>query len=159
MRQSRISTTLLALLVLCGPARAQWNFDIPFPKPFMAAPDTVSVTFIGDVMMHEAQLAFDCNGFLSELGSVTRDADITVANLEFSLAGKPYTGYPSFSAPDEYAFSIAGHGVDVFLTANNHILDKGRRGLVRTLQVYDSMRDSHNIQRTMSPTPCSTRSS
>ena len=148
MRQSRISTTLLALLVLCGPARAQWNFDIPFPKPFKAAPDTVSVSFIGDVMMHEAQLAYDCDGFFSELDSVTRDADISVANLEFSLAGKPYTGYPSFSAPDEYAYSIASHGVDVFLTANNHILDKGRRGLVRTLQVYDSMRDSHNIQYT-----------
>ncbi len=148
MRHKRIFIYFFALLVPCGPVRAQWNYDIPFPKPFKAAPDTVSVTFIGDLMMHEAQLKYDCDGFLSELGSVTRDADISVANLEFTLAGKPYTGYPSFSTPDEYAYSIAGHGVDVFLTANNHILDKGRRGLVRTLQVYDSMREDHGIQYT-----------
>ncbi len=148
MRQKRLFIAFLALLALCGPARAQWNYDIPFPKPLMAAPDTVSVTFIGDLMMHEAQLAYDCYGFLSELGSITRDADISVANLEFSLAGEPYTGYPSFSAPDEYAYSIARHGVDVFLTANNHILDKGRKGLVRTLEIYDLMRNSHGIRYT-----------
>lgn len=139
---------ITALLALSGPARAQWNYDIPFPKPFRSKPDTVTVTFIGDMMMHEAQLKHDCDGFISRLGSITRDADISVANLEFSLAGKPYTGYPSFSAPDRYAASIAAHGVDVFLTANNHILDKGRRGLVRTLKVYDAMRDSCGVQYT-----------
>ena len=148
MRHPRIVITVIALLALSGPARAQWNYDIPFPKPFRAAPDTVSITFIGDVMMHSNQLKYDYDAFFSELGPITRDADISVANLEFSLAGKPYTGYPSFSAPDGYAYSIADHGVDVFLTANNHILDKGRRGLKRTLQVYDSMRDSLGIRYT-----------
>lgn len=43
-----------------------------------------------------------------------KEADITVANMEFTLAGKPYTGYPCFSAPDSYAESIAGSGVDIF---------------------------------------------
>ena len=137
-----------ALLVLCGPARAQWNYDIPFPKSFLPKPDTVTVSFIGDIMMHAGQLGYDSDGFLSELGPITRDPDISVANLEFALAGKPYTGYPSFSAPDQYAYNIAGRGVDVFLTANNHILDKGRRGLRRTLNVYDAMRDSLGIQYT-----------
>ena len=32
--------------------------------------------------------------------------------------------------------------MDVFLTANNHILDRGGRGLERTLRKYRSMRDS-----------------
>ena len=137
-----------ALLALCGPARAQWYFDFPVPKALHPRPDTVTVSFIGDMMMHEKQLGYDCDGFLSELGSVTLDADISIANLEFSLAGKPYTGYPSFSAPDRYAYSIAAHGVDVFLTANNHVLDKGRRGLIRTLEVFDSMRDSLGVQYT-----------
>ena len=139
---------VLALTLLPGRLRAQWDYTVPFPRPLHPGPDTISVTFLGDLMMHENQLKYDCDGFLDELGAITRDADISVANLEFSLAGKPYTGYPSFSAPDRYAYSIAGHGVDVFLTANNHILDKGRRGLTRTLRVYDSMRDSCGIQYT-----------
>lgn len=136
------------LLALCGSARAQWDYYFPFPKALHPRPDTVTVSFLGDMMMHEKQLGYDCDGFLSELGSITRDADISIANLEFSLAGRPYTGYPSFSAPDRYAYSIAGHGVDVFLTANNHVLDKGRRGLIRTLEVYDSMRDSLGVRYT-----------
>jgi poly-gamma-glutamate synthesis protein (capsule biosynthesis protein) len=145
MRHRWIVILAFALLAPCGPARAQWNYDIPFPKKLHPKPDTVTVSFLGDLMMHERQLGYDCDGFLSELSAVTRDPDISIANLEFSLAGKPYTGYPSFSAPDRYAFSIAESGVDVFLTANNHVLDKGRRGLIRTLGVYDSMRDSLGI--------------
>ena len=138
----------LTLLACCGPARAQWNYDIPFPKPLIPKPDTVTISFLGDIMMHERQLGYDYDAFLSELGSITREADISVANLEFSLAGKPYTGYPSFSAPDSYAYSIANHGVDIFLTANNHVLDKGRKGIRRTLNVYDSMLDSLGIHYT-----------
>ena len=148
MLHQRIVISLLTLLALCGPARAQWNYDVPFPKPLRPAPDTVTVTFLGDLMMHSQQMEYDCDGFLDELGAITRDADISVANLEFALAGKPSTGYPSFSAPDRYAYSIAEHGVDVFLTANNHVLDKGRRGIRRTLQVYDAMRDSCGIHYT-----------
>ena len=148
MLHIRESLLSIALLALCGSARAQWSYEVPFPRPLRPQPDTVTVTFIGDLMMHERQLGYDCDSFLSELGSITRDADISVANLEFTLAGEPYSGYPSFSAPDRYAWSIAEHGVDVFLTANNHILDKGRDGLVRTLEVYEAMRDSCGIRYT-----------
>ncbi len=61
--------------------------------------------------------------------------------MEFTLAGRPYTGYPCFSAPDCYAEAIAESGVDIFLTANNHILDKGREGIERTLGIYTRMEE------------------
>ena len=77
-----------------------------------------------------------------------KEADITVANMEFTLAGKPYTGYPCFSAPDSYAESIAGSGVDIFLTANNHILDKGREGIERTLGIYSRMEKEGRVRHT-----------
>ena len=142
-----LSITIL-VFSLCFPAKAQWDFSIPFPKPLEQKPDTVSVTFIGDVMMHARQLEFDYREFFSELGGITADSGITVANMEFTLAGKPYTGYPAFSAPDGYAVYASDCGIDVFLTANNHILDKGRKGLKRTLQVYEAFRDSLGIQYT-----------
>ena len=34
------------------------------------------------------------------------------------------------------------------LTANNHIIDKGRKGLERTLEVYDAIRDSLGVRQT-----------
>lgn len=145
LRKAAMSLTLLAL---CLSARAQWDYTIPFPRGFKEDPDTVSVTFIGDVMMHARQLEYDYRDFLTELGEVTLDADISVANMEFTLAGRPYTGYPAFSAPDGYAYYAAERGVDVFLTANNHILDKGSAGLRRTLGIYEGMRDSCSVQYT-----------
>lgn len=109
------------------------------PGLLYGRPDTLSMVVIGDVMMHARQLEYDCTPFLEHLSGRFRDADIAVANMEFTLAGAPYTGYPAFSAPDSYADYIADLGVGVFLTANNHILDKGRAGLQRTLRKYRAM--------------------
>ena len=66
-------------------------------------------------------------------------ADIAIGNLEVTLGGKPYAGYPSFSAPDEYLHAIQEAGFDVLLTANNHCLDRQRKGLERTLLMLDSL--------------------
>lgn len=144
----KTAAVFIVVLLFCQNAEAQWDYSIPFPRPLHAKPDTVTVSFIGDVMMHAKQLDYDYRDFLSELGGITSDADISVANMEFTLAGKPYTGYPAFSAPDGYAEYAADCGIDVFLTANNHILDKGSKGLKRTLKIYESMRDSCGIHYT-----------
>ena len=63
--------------------------------------------------------------------------------MEFPLAGEPYTGYPSFSAPDMIATYMADCGVDVFLVANNHIFDKGASGAQRTIEKYRELYATH----------------
>lgn len=122
-------------------AKAQWSdiYKIPFPQPSVPPVDTVSVVMIGDVMMHSKQLSYDCSTFLAPLKPMLEDADIAIANMEFALGGAPYSGYPAFSAPDSYADYVKSLGVDVFLLANNHIRDKGERGLYRTIDYYESM--------------------
>ena len=112
-------------------------------------PDTLTLAFIGDIMLHSAQIentsrpdgTFDFSGYFPELKEDLRKADIAVGNMEFTLAGPPYSGYPAFCAPDSFAGYVADCGVDIFLTANNHILDKGDRGAARTLEVYRRMRE------------------
>ena len=66
-------------------------------------------------------------------------ADLAIANFEVTLGGVPYRGYPQFSAPDEYAVAIKEAGFDVLLTANNHCLDRRKKGLERTIHVLDSL--------------------
>ena len=148
MRKS-ITSILVMLLAPLITVRAQTDFNIPFPRPLHDTADTVTMVVIGDVMMHAAQLEYDCSSFLSGISSKLKGADIAVANAEFTNAGKPYSGYPCFSAPDAYSEYLAGCcGIDVFLTANNHILDKGRKGAVRTMAVYDHLTDSLGMQYT-----------
>ena len=65
-------------------------------------------------------------------------ADITIGNLEVTLAGPPYKGYPQFSSPDELGAALALAGFDILLTANNHCLDRNSTGLERTIDQLDS---------------------
>jgi poly-gamma-glutamate synthesis protein (capsule biosynthesis protein) len=123
---------------LPSPAKGLLKAPAPVLNLQVAAPmqdaDTVSMLFLGDLMMHSRQLAYDSKEFLKELEPLMSEADITVAGAEFTLAGPPYMGYPLFSAPDNYVSNIRSAGVDVLLLANNHILDHGRAGFVRTLK-------------------------
>lgn len=122
--------------------------------PSLFRQDTLSICFIGDVMMHSAQIAdahrgegrYDFSPYFVLLEERIREADIAVANLEFTLAGEPHTGYPEFSAPDTLAAHLALTGFDVFLAANNHIYDKGSAGAARTAKVYRRLEDKYGIR-------------
>lgn len=74
---------------------------------------------------------------------IVNEYDIAVANLEVTLAGKPYKGYPQFSAPDELAETLVNNGFNVILTANNHSCDRGSKGVIRTLDKLDELGVPH----------------
>ena len=94
-------------------------------------------------MMHANQILnahrggqdYDFSSYFHLIQEDIEKADIAIANMEFTLAGEPHTGYPCFSAPDSYAKYLADCGFDIFLTANNHIFDKGGKGAERTLDI------------------------
>lgn len=108
--------------------------------------DTLRLLFVGDLMQHQGQIdaartarGYDYSACFAYVKEVISQADFAVANLEVTLGGKPYRGYPAFSAPDEYLTAIHDAGFNVLLTANNHCLDRGRKGLERTLRRIDSL--------------------
>lgn len=116
----------------------------------LIAQDSLTVLFAGDAMMHKAQLDntdsggyHDLEGYFSSIESEIQAADVAVVNLETPLGGKPYSGYPAFCAPDEFAVALQKAGFDFFLLANNHCIDRGARGLVRTIRVLDSLDIRH----------------
>lgn len=124
--------------------------------------DSLVIRIIGDVMLHRGQLeealqedsTYRFDTYLEGIRADLMSADLAVANMEFSLGGEPYTGYPAFSAPDSFADYVAGCGVDVFLMANNHIVDRDTLGLHRTLAYYDSLGISHTGLRAAADTLC-----
>lgn len=118
---------------------------------FAYSSDTLSIYFAGDLMQHDSQIkaarkldgSYDYSKCFAFVKSCIRSADISVANLEVTLGGVPYSGYPAFSAPDEYLFAIRDAGFNVLMTANNHCMDRGKRGLERTVFMLDSLRIKH----------------
>ena len=111
----------------------------------------VNLTFVGDAMQHSPQIeaaqqpdgTYDYSPCFEHIRADIAWADLAVVNLECTLAGPPYTGYPCFSAPNSYAQQLRDVGFDLFLTANNHCLDRRDKGLVRTCHVLDSLRIPH----------------
>ena len=115
--------------------------------------DTLTICIFGDMMMHANQISnaqkgnsYDFSSYFRHLEDCIAEADIAVANMEFTLAGEPYTGYPCFSAPDTFVSYLADIGFDVFLAANNHIFDKGTKGAERTLEIYRKMEMERGIR-------------
>ena len=112
----------------------------------------LSLLFIGDIMQHDTQIAaafdastgkHDYTECFQNVKPVFESADMTIGNLELALGGPPYKGYPAFSAPDELVETLIWSGVDVLVTANNHCLDRGRKGLQRTVAVLDTFGIPH----------------
>lgn len=117
-----------------------------------ATSDTLTLTFVGDIMGHDSQIAasidqktgkYDYNGVFEKVAPIFKSSDFTIANLEVTLAGPPFKGYPQFSSPDELAVACKENGIDVLVTANNHSCDRRKSGIIRTIDVLDSLEILH----------------
>ncbi|MBN2349685.1 MAG: CapA family protein [Bacteroidales bacterium] len=109
----------------------------------------LTLVFAGDIMGHDAQIesaynpslkAYNYEPTFRYIAPFIKSADIAIGNLEVTLAGPPYKGYPQFSSPDELAVAARDAGFDIFINANNHALDRGKSGFNRTHNVLDSLK-------------------
>ena len=104
----------------------------------MAAGDVMSHMPITNDAFVAASGTYSFSHMLQDAAEQLSGADYALANLETPLAGGPdYSGYPTFNAPDSLASDLRAAGFDLLSTANNHSLDRGTRGVYRTLDVLD----------------------
>ena len=111
---------------------------------------TVEILCAGDVMYHSSQLdgarrgdgSYEFYDTYKYVEHYIKQADLSIFNLETTFSGPPYTGYPSFSTPDNLAETLKGIGFDVVSTSNNHVNDRGIYGIDRTLEV---LRKAHFV--------------
>ena len=112
----------------------------------------ISLLFIGDIMGHDSQIAsaenrenhtYNYDEVFKYIKPVISDADVAIANFEVTLAGSPYMGYPQFSSPAELAVACRNAGIDYLVTANNHAADRGKKGIISTINKLDSIGIPH----------------
>ncbi len=116
-------------------------------------PDTLlTLLFAGDIMGHDGQIdaardeltgTWSYDTVFHYIAPLIKGVDVAIGNLEVTLGGPPYKGYPAFSSPDELAAACHNAGFDILGTANNHAADRGPRGIVRTIRVLDSLGIRH----------------
>jgi len=106
-------------------------------------PDTLRLLFVGDAMVHSTQYnaarheggdsIYNFNPPFTYIKDLILSADLSMANLEVALGGRPYSGYPLFSSPPEIVDGLKWAGFDLLYTANNHTADQGKKGIEGTL--------------------------
>lgn len=115
------------------------------------------ITFAGDLILLEDQVkrAYTDKGYdFSDMFEYAKphisSADLAIGVFEGPTAGGTYTTsnfddgkelYLNF--PDEFAAEVQRTGFDLVTTANNHLLDKGVDGAMRTLDVLDGLGLDH----------------
>lgn len=115
---------------------------------------TVKISAVGDLMAHKWQLddaydkatdTYDFNYSFKNIKQYLSDADLTIGNFETVVGGKElgYSDFPRFNVPDAYAAAVKNAGFDLLTTANNHCNDKWEKGILRTLDVLDSLGLDH----------------
>lgn len=80
---------------------------------------------------------FDFNPVFSGVQDLLSASDYVIGNLETPIAGSDF-GYCcdlfSFNAPDAFASAVKNAGINMVSVANNHVFDRGEKGLERTLE-------------------------
>lgn len=105
---------------------------------------TISLSFTGDLMCHAPQFnsafvekdSFDFSPVYRYVAPYLSEADYTFGNLETVTAGREnkYTGYPNFNTPENYIDALKSAGFDFMFTSNNHTLDRGEEGVLKTAE-------------------------
>ena len=100
----------------------------------LSAQERITLLFVGDLMQHTEQIkaaktseGYDYSDCFKHVKEEISRADIAIANLEVTLGGQPYRGYPAFSAPDEFLYAIKDAGFDVFLRLITIVWIKGKK--------------------------------
>lgn len=117
------------------------------------------ITFSGDLILLEDQVKRAYNGTGYDFTEVFEyaspyisSADYAIGVFEGPMAGEE-AGYSSsnfddgkelyLNFPDSFAEAVKNAGFDLVTTANNHVLDKGEAGALRTLEILDKLGPDH----------------
>lgn len=146
-RYLRTALASLALLTLtsCGTSPTATTTSAAGPG-ICGEGDCVSLLFTGDFLTHDHlwdQARKDATGkdgsmdfrpLLQEQKPYLDRSDLAVCQMETPVAQEdgPYAEYPAFNVPPHILTAAADLGWDVCMTASNHSIDWGTKGLERT---------------------------
>lgn len=151
--KGKLAILLSVILLFSGCAKSEHTFTATAgePKPVVK---TAKLAVVGDIMVHDYQYneAYDpATGeydFMHNFQDVKKyfaGNDLVIGNLELTFGGpeRPYASYPCFNTPDSFLDAVKDAGFNLLTTANNHCMDTGQAGLVRTLDKLDEAGIEH----------------
>ena len=109
-------------------------------------PVTITVTAIGDMLMHagasipalQADGSYNYDYLFTNVKDKIQAADLAVVNQEVIFGGneKGLLGYPLFNIRTEQGTALVNAGFDVVLCATNHSIDQHAAGTLNTIKFW-----------------------
>lgn len=106
----------------------------------------VSLSFIGDLLMHTAERksgydeetnTYEFDSFFNDIKGFFNGRDYIVGSFETPISEEKsdnlYSGYPAFKSPPKFIEAIKNAGINALVTSNNHVLDQGSKGAIKTM--------------------------
>lgn len=150
MRFSKFILIIFSLLLLYLNSSKSFQKNSPLG---IDSSITITLSFVGDLMCHSPQFeysrinkdSFDFKPVFRFIKNYIVSGDLAAGNLETVLAGKEnkFSGYPFFNSPDEFLTGIKETGFNFLFTSNNHSLDRGEAGIIRTINQMDKNLINH----------------
>lgn len=123
--------------------------EAPTGEPTTTENKTVSVISVGDNLIHSGIYkqalergkgkSYDFSFCYSRVKPMISSADLATINQETIISkSNPPSSYPMFNSPQEVGQEIVNVGFDVVNMANNHMLDKGVKGLTEAMEFWGS---------------------
>ncbi|MBS4959508.1 MAG: CapA family protein [Clostridiales bacterium] len=114
----------------------------------------LKMTVVGDLMVHSYQYeeayqpengTYEFTHNFQDMKKYFDQADLVIGNLETVFAGEEIgpQDFPCFNTPDSFLDAVKEAGFDILTTANNHCMDQGSAGLIRTLDQLDQREIAH----------------
>lgn len=110
---------------------------------------TATILAVGDIMLHLPQIrssydkdtnSYDFTDVFKYVKPYISSSDISIANLETVTYGNHigFSGFPRFNSPVEILYALKYAGFNILNTANNHSIDRGKDGIINTINYIES---------------------
>ncbi|MBU9712953.1 CapA family protein [Evansella tamaricis] len=110
----------------------------------------ITLAATGDILLHDRLykkakikngLGYDFSELLKEAEPLFKIGDLTIVNQESIIGGEELglSNYPRFNSPIEIGYKLKEFGVDIVNLANNHVLDRGEVGLLKSIKNWNEI--------------------
>src|SRR5699024_6427395 len=116
----------------------------------MTQENKVTIGATGDILLHKRvynkALTDDGKGYnfdymLGEAKNLFNEDHLIIVNQESIIAGEELglSDFPHFNSPIEIGYFLKENNVDIVNIANNHILDKGEEGVLKSIENWEKI--------------------
>lgn len=112
----------------------------PVVRVFAAGDNLIHAAIYNQAKSRSTNGGYDFDYAYQHVADLVEPADLAILNQETPIANDLFapSDYPLFNSPTQLGDKMIDMGFNVISHSNNHILDKGEKGLLATLDYWDS---------------------